>query len=605
MEYSPDSFDLTQAMQSAFAAHQRGDLQTAEQQYRAVLRKEPKNADALHFLGLLEHQKGNTQAATPLLDEACRLQPANALYQHNRAGLYLAAERYLEAERYYRQALSLNPNNVDSYVGLASVEIAEENYTAALRACNTALKLDTTNFAAVEKKGRALSGLGRDREAIELYRQLICLAQQDSRKLYLAGKALQAAAATDDAIMCYRKAIECGAASWEIHNDLGLTLADTGDFDGAEACFRHALALKPDSASTLYNLVSTTRLSLNDPLRKTFADLSTHLERLAPEEAIALQFALGTLQEQAGNYEQAFHHLVAGNRQKRTRISYEEDQQKRFCRDCIRYFDNNFTSKNVHSQSTPAPALTPIFIVGMPRSGTTLVEQIFASHPQVYGGGESLQLWRSVRTELALSSKDDNDVPSRLAAASPAVLGNISARYAAGLQPQGPGIKFVTDKLSGNAAFIGLIRVAFPTSRIIYCRRDPLDTCISCFSKLFTQGNPFSYNLGELGHFYKLYEALMQHWTGILPAGSILAVRYEDIVANLEAEIRRILAFCGLGWDESCLRFYNTRRTVHSASRQQVRQPIFSSAIGRWKHYSQHLEPLREALSWRADADAS
>lgn len=597
MGYSAAGFDLQKVMQDALAAHQRADFQAAAKQYSKVLREIPLHADATHFLGLLEHQRGNTQAALILLHRSIKLNPVNPLYPHNLAGVYKEIEKYTEAEQCYRRALTINANYVDSYIGLATIQLVQREHAAALENCERALTLSPSNFAALEKMGEALHGLGKDHEAIQIYRKLMQMPQKEAKKLHIVGTALHAAGANADAASCLREATELSPDSWEIHNSLGIVLGDAGDLHGAETSYRNALQINPDSTGAFHNLVSLVRLKPNDLLWKPLMGLSKRLPELPPSDAIPLHFALGAVWEHMGDYAQAFGHFLEGNRKKRDSIDYEENRQIRFYQGCKKYFDSDFMAKNSQSGHGHRTTFVPIFIVGMSRSGTTLVEQILASHPQMYGAGEIQQLWHAVRAELNINARNDDDVPARLTNHDPIVFQRITDRYCASLKSIAPDAKYITDKLSGNVALIGLIHVAFPGARIIHCIRDPLDTCVSCFSKLFTSGHLFSYDLGELGRFYRLYENLMQHWTSLLPESCILEVHYEDVVTDLEGQARRLVAFCDLDWDARCLHFYETTRSVRTASLAQVHQPIYSNAIGRWRHYDQYLATLKQALT--------
>ena len=241
------------------------------------------------------------------------------------------------------------------------------------------------------------------------------------------------------------------------------------------------------------------------------------------------------------------------------------------------------------------PSPVPIFVVGMPRSGTTLVEQILASHPMVHGAGE-LKTMNDV--VLTVRGPDGNTIPypEFVPSLDPAALKAIGARYLALLRELAPHGERVTDKMPSNYYFVGLIHLALPNARIIHTMRDPVDTCISCFSKLFTAEQNHTYDLGELGRYYRRYERLMAHWRRVLPPGRMLDVRYEDVVADLDGQARRIIDYCGLPWDDRCLSFHETDRPVRTASATQVRQPIYSSAVGRWKVYEEYLGPLLEEL---------
>jgi hypothetical protein len=231
----------------------------------------------------------------------------------------------------------------------------------------------------------------------------------------------------------------------------------------------------------------------------------------------------------------------------------------------------------------------------MPRSGTTLVEQILASHPMVHGAGE-LKTMNDV--VLTVRGPDGNTIPypEFVPSLDPAALQAIGARYLALLRELAPHGERVTDKMPSNYYFVGLIHLALPNARIIHTMRDPVDTCISCFSKLFTAEQNHTYDLGELGRYYRRYERLMAHWRRVLPPGRMLDVRYEDVVADLDGQARRIIDYCGLPWDDRCLSFHETDRPVRTASATQVRQPIYSSAVGRWKVYEEFLGPLLNEL---------
>ena len=230
----------------------------------------------------------------------------------------------------------------------------------------------------------------------------------------------------------------------------------------------------------------------------------------------------------------------------------------------------------------------PIFVVGMPRSGTTLVEQILASHPMVHGAGELRQLQ---------TLGDDADFPAGFQALSPDRLKAMGEAYLAYVAPMAAGRRHVVDKMPANFTLAGMIRLILPDARIIHCRRDPVDTCLSCYTKLFAGQQDFAYNLTELGRFHRAYQGLMAQWREILPASHFLEVDYEAVVYNVEAEARRMLDFLGLPWDESVLRFHETKRPVRTASSNQVRQPIYRSSAGRWRKHAAELEPLLAALN--------
>jgi len=242
-------------------------------------------------------------------------------------------------------------------------------------------------------------------------------------------------------------------------------------------------------------------------------------------------------------------------------------------------------------------------VLGMPRSGTTLVEQIIASHPMVYGAGE-LHAFNDIILSVRGPNGNPLPFPEFVPALDASALKQFGARYVESVRKLAPrGLRF-TDKMPSNFYFVGLIHLALPNAKIIHTVRDPVDTCISCFTKLFSAEQNHTYDLGELGRYYKRYEALMAHWRRVLPRGRILDVRYEEVIDDLERQARRIISHCGLAWDEHCLSFHETKRPVRTASATQVRQPIYKSAVGRWRVYEEHLGPLLSSLGIFPSAEA-
>jgi hypothetical protein len=306
-----------------------------------------------------------------------------------------------------------------------------------------------------------------------------------------------------------------------------------------------------------------------------------------------LDFSLGKAYADIEDYPRSFQHLLAANATKRGTIFYDE-------RVAFAYFDRIeqiFSAELVASKAGGGePSQRPIFVLGMARSGTTLVEQLLASHPAVQGAGE-LTTFKDVA--LAVRGPQGNALPypDVVPTLDQAALKSIGAEYVKRLAALAPEGERATDKMPSNFYFAGLIHLALPNAVIIHTVRNPVDTCISCFSKLFRDEQNHTYDLGELGRFYLRYQRLMEHWRRVLPPGRILDVRYEDVVDDLEGQARRVLAHCGLPWDDRCLAFHETNRPVRTASAVQVRQPIYKSAVGRWRAYEEFLGPLLKELA--------
>lgn len=316
-----------------------------------------------------------------------------------------------------------------------------------------------------------------------------------------------------------------------------------------------------------------------------------------------LHFALAKALADVGDDEGSFGHFLEANELKRAELDYDEAKALRVFDDIRTVFSAEFLRAregNGHASELP------IFIVGMPRSGSTLVEQILASHPRVFGSGERVDfsaILRSMgadrpaamfpRGVLGFTRSDFLDLAK-------SYLGRMedAAAAARSRDPSAFGVTLdrITDKTLNNFFCVGLIHLALPNARIIHTRRDPVDSCLSCYSRLFGSKLSFTYDLGELGRYHRAYQALMEHWSSVLPAGAILDVQYEDVVDDLEGQARRLIAHCGLEWHDACLAFHETRRPVKTASVGQVRQPIYRSSVKRWRPADDVLRPLLDGL---------
>jgi hypothetical protein len=303
-----------------------------------------------------------------------------------------------------------------------------------------------------------------------------------------------------------------------------------------------------------------------------------------------LHFALAKAYDDTGEYERAFDHLAQANAIKRRQMVCDESAELAKMHRVAQVLTPAFISSKA-GQGNPSDR--PIFIIGMPRSGSTLIEQVLASHPRVFGSGEQRTFGDAVNFFIQPDGPEYPDIVPNLTAGQLNALGSAYLSRMATLVRDDR--KF-TDKMPANFNFAGLIHLALPHARIIHVGRNPLDTCLSIFATNFGDPLAFAYDLGELGRYYRAYERLMEHWRRVLPEGAMLEVRYEDVVADIEAQARRIVDYCGLEWDDACLAFHKTSRPVRTASVAQVRQPIYKTSVERWRPYERHLGPLLEAL---------
>lgn len=317
-------------------------------------------------------------------------------------------------------------------------------------------------------------------------------------------------------------------------------------------------------------------------------------EAIPPPRRAALHFALGRLLDRRDDIDGAFRHYHAGNRIKAALAPFDAAAHAAYTDRLIEIFDQRFFAERAGFGS---PSERPVFIVGMPRSGSTLVEQILSCHPDVTAAGEHDEMRRIAR-RLPEAVESTARFPDCVAAITPDIAAGLAAAYLASLERLDPppgDARRVADKMLGNFLRLGLIALMFPNARVIHCRRDPLDTALSCYVQSFERGMRFTYDLAHLGIAYRHYERLMAHWRRALPL-AMLDVQYEALVADQEGTSRQIVDFCGLDWDPCCLAFHEKERQVRTASFWQVRQPLYASSVGRWRRYEAHLGPLIEAL---------
>ena len=442
--------------------------------------------------------------------------------------------------------------------------------------------------------GNALAASGDYDGALACYERVRAMRPSDPAVYNNIGAALTRLRRPEAAVVAYRRAIGIDPELHASFNNLGNALRDLGRFDAARDAYRRAIRLAPAKAAYYRNLVQSKGLSADDPLLPAMERLVLAAEPLALDDRIFLHFALGQALADLGQHERSFDHLLAGNALQRGRVVYDEAATL----GVLTRIRAVFTPEAMRREpGCGDPSATPVFIVGMPRSGSTLIEQILASHPGVFGAGERPSFPQALAQHLMRTGGAPLDIAALtlLTADQLEMLGANYVHRLRGATGRTGTYQRITDKYLPNFAYLGLIHMALPNARFIHSRRAPVETCLSCFARLFDDV-PFSYDLGELGRYWRAYDALMAHWTEVLPAGVMIEVRYEDVVADIEGEARRMLAHCGLRWHRACLAFYKTKRLVATESAVQVHQPIYRTAVERWRPAPALLQPLLDGL---------
>jgi Flp pilus assembly protein TadD len=552
----------------------------------------PDLALALKNRGNLLQRLGRIDEALADYDRALASIPDDADAIIGRGIIQRKLNRIHEAEKTLRRAILLKPDVAEVHLNLGIVLGALGKLVEAESVTRRAIELEPGNHAALHHLAKVLVDLDRLEEAEVVVRRALALRPDDAEAHLDLGNVLMKLGRPDQAGIAYRCAVALKSDLAEAHHNLAVALMETGRLSEARKAAELAVGQAPWEPVHFLQLGEVRKYVADDPYLVALEALSENEASLGTTRQIALRFALAKAYADVGRTEDEFRQLLAGNKLKRGCVDYDEALILAGIERARQVFSSEFMSA---ARGTGDPSPKPIFIVGMPRSGTTLVEQILASHPEVVGAGE-LNLFERAIVDIRSAMPATPAYPEIALHMSGGHFRELGGRYLGGIRQLAPTASHVTDKMPANFVFAGLIHLALPNATIIHTVRDPVDTCMSCFSKLFTAGNYQTYDLAELGRYYRHYRALMTHWHRVLPPGRILDVNYEDVVADIEAAARRIVAHCGLPWDPRCLDFHRTERTIRTASAAQVRQPIYASSVGRRRAYEPFLEPLLAEL---------
>ena len=564
-------------LRGAFGAHRARNLHEAERLARRVIDAAPEQPDALHLLAAVARESGRTDLAIDLYRRLLRRHPAIPIAHNSLGNLLQERDRWQEAIACYEAALAHDPRYTSAHFNL----------------------------------GRALLHMNDLVRAEHCLRQAAALAPNDAQVRSRLARALVEQGRQDEALAETLRSVELDPDSAEIRNDAGVVYSNIGDFDTAREHYRTALALDPGFAKAALNLAKSKRFTAEhdedeDRIRAAtrHGDADRHTQR-------DLHLALGKVHDDRGEWETAFSHYERANRPFAEAAARQTDEWLGLMDRMRAVFDTGwFAARPSAAEDDP----TPVFIVGMPRSGTSLVEQCLAAHPAVHGAGELSAILR-LATEAAARAGAEADpsrtgVVSMKAASRPgaeapypecvralpaAQIAALGERYLGHLRALAPGAARVADKLPGNFLYLGFIATILPGAMMIHCRRDPLDNAISLYFTDFMVGHEYSNDLRAIGRQIRGMRALMTHWEAVL-GERLLTLDYEALVADPESFVRRMVAHVGLDWDDACLRPHEVARTVRTASAWQVRQPVYRRSAGRAQRYQRFLGPLREGL---------
>ncbi|SDQ50758.1 Tetratricopeptide repeat-containing protein [Paraburkholderia fungorum] len=496
------------------------------------------------------------------------------------------------------------PATASEWRSEGDAHVARNELDAALHCFDTARTLDPADAVHYERLATTLTALSRHAEAADQYREAIARNPDNADLHHGLGWALELTHRLEEAIDAYREAVRHNPRADGSSNNMGNCLQALGRFDEAHEAYRRAITGAPRVPLYYRNFVQTKRLTVDDPVFESLRQLIADSASLSVADQAEAHFAYGQALADVGRNDDSFDHQLKGNALHRAGVRYNEA-------DSLGLFAHMPAMMNADvlaaARGLGDSSAAPVFIIGMPRSGSTLIEQILASHPQVFGAGERTEFGEALVKSICRPVGD----PLRIGIESMQGVGAAQLRTLGGdylrlmqralpdMQRESSGdtpryTRF-TDKYPFNFINVGLIHLALPNARFIHSSRSPLQTCLSIFSRIF-HDVPFGYDLGELGRYYRAYDRLMSYWHSVLPEGVMIEVKYENLVEDFEGNVRRMLAHCGLDWDERCLAFHQTTRQVNTASSAQVRQPIYKTSVRRWQPRAELLEPLFDGL---------
>jgi cytochrome c-type biogenesis protein CcmH/NrfG len=566
-----------------------GELSSARGHVRSVLSREAQHprawlayADILVDLNQMDDARIAFERARECEPQRARIEIATAR---------LLADDREAAEMHFRAVLQQDPAHVSALCGLAALSLGADMPRDAERLLRHALRQSAYVPLAWRGLGPALLELGRLSEAAQAAALLRRLEPENPQSWIATAASAARLLRQEEALEAYQVAARLKPTEVRLLTSIGHIHKTLGQRAQSEAAYKAAWALDPVNAEACWSLADLKNYRFTDE------EVASMEERLAdpahdPAGEAQWHFALGKAYEQRADYTQSFQHYAKGNARRRRDSPFDGHAFDARAARIQAIFDAEFFAER---SGVGDPSSSPIFVVGLPRSGSTLIEQILASHSAVEGTMELPNILNIVR-DIDHRTPSRNGYPEAVPDIPVEEWASLGARYLSEIEPLRSGRCHFIDKLPNNFSHIGLIHTILPHARIIDARRHPMDCCLSAFKQHFAEGQTFSYDLTDLGRYYRTYLRLMSHWESVLP-GVVLTVQYEALVADPEAQIRRLLTHCGLEFEASCLQFHATRRSVRTASAEQVRQPLYRSSIGYWRHFEAHLGPLREALA--------
>jgi tetratricopeptide (TPR) repeat protein len=556
----------------------------------------PAFVDAISNRGNALQELGRLDEAVAAYRQAISIDPRHAEAHNNLGNVLRRRGEPLRAVECWRQAISLRPNYHEALGNLGAAFIALDRLEEAIGCLEASLRGRPDHAETLAHLAEALRLAGTSRESQAVAERGLAKHPDDVRLQIQKARALSALQRPEEALAIITRTASAQPRDVDVQAEYAQMLEYAGELPEAARVWRALLDHQPQNAGALAGLIALEQEKAPAELVQRAETQAENMDQ-APADRRVLHKALGDLRERQRDYGAAMRHYAAAN-EIRVRelaaqgIAFDPGALAAFVSRQIAAMDGETLGR---LQAFGSPSSRPIFIIGMPRSGTSLCEQILASHGDVVGAGELNEIQAIARSLPRLASDPSAGYPECVRQMGPDSARQASEKYLARLNEISSTTPRVVDKHPINFRHLGLVAALFPKAAIIHCRRDPLDTCVSCYAQNFNAPIPWALQLDSLGFYYREYERLMAHWYEIMP-GRILDFVYEEVVSDVETSVRRLVDHCGLPWQAQCLEFHQTQRIVRTASHLQVRQPLYSRSVGRWRNYESFLEPLKRAL---------
>ncbi|MDH5570788.1 MAG: sulfotransferase [Gammaproteobacteria bacterium] len=575
--------------QKAWRRMEKGDHSEAISILQKVIKSQPKDAEALYLLGCCQANRYLWKEAINSLESSIKIQPNVPQSHFALAGARIALGQLDDALNSLDTTLKLNPGLADAYVALGNIRIKQDNFIDAREHFNQALKIDSGSSDAYLGLGLLDQEAGDHKEAVVQLEKSLKYNSKSITTLCALANSLANLTKKNEAKALYRKALKIDKNCVEAQCSLAMIHNFNAEYDKAIKLIDPLL--KKKILHPTLGIAFAQSCKHSDRCQEAIDYIDAILKKpgLSRFEVKGLNFAAGKILDGMKQYDSAFTHYKNGN--EAISYLYESVANKQYIDDIMKTFT---TALLMNTPVAKSEGKHPIFIVGMPRSGTSLTEQILAAHPNVFAAGELATLF-NISCQMKQDLGGEKPFPFYIEKLNQDNVDEMANAYLEELSNRSGLEEYVTDKMPHNFYLVGLIQLLFPGARVIHCRRDPMDTCLSIYFQDFSEVHKYAKDLFNIGTHYNQYQRLMDHWKQVLSI-PILDIHYEELVSDQETVTRRLLEFCGLEWDKNCLQFHSIKRTIDTASVDQVRQPLYTKSVKRWKNYEKYIDELKKGL---------